>query len=417
LLLAFVFLLMALAGGQGAAYASGPSPDPLQEQAVIDQARSQLGSNLADALAAQDQLRQSLADNSAQQQTVQGQIADVEAKIAVLDAEIAAAQQREAFLALRIDAERAQLTQLARAIYVAPTSVLLVLGEARSLSDLLSRVADLNVAGARASEVKRSLAMDLAEQQRQRKQEQDARAAQVIQQDQLDLELAQLKDLQAQQEKSMADLDTKIAQTRYELGRLNTQSAQLAQQITDMLTQQEDALIAAAMQAVWTQVQLWTQSNSVGQIPTSAGHSTKYRFIWPEPQAQISQPFGPTQLAFEPPYGGFAHFHSGIDLTEPFGSLVYAADDGLVALVGSSTSGYGNYIVIAHSGGLDTLYGHLSAALVKAGQTVSQGQTIGLEGSTGNSTGPHLHFELRINQKPIDPALYLPPGAPSPYKV
>jgi murein DD-endopeptidase MepM/ murein hydrolase activator NlpD len=417
LLLAFVFLLMALAGGQGAAYASGPSPDPLQEQAVIDQARSQLGSNLADALAAQDQLRQSLADNSAQQQTVQGQIADVEAKIAVLDAEIAAAQQREAFLALRIDAERAQLTQLARAIYVAPTSVLLVLGEARSLSDLLSRVADLNVAGARASEVKRSLAMDLAEQQRQRKQEQDARAAQVLQQDQLDLELAQLKDLQAQQEKSMADLDNKIAQTRYELGRLNTQSAQLAQQITDMLTQQEDALIAAAMQAVWTQVQLWTQSNSVGQIPTSAGHSTKYRFIWPEPQAQISQPFGPTQLAFEPPYGGFAHFHSGIDLTEPFGSLVYAADDGLVALVGSSTSGYGNYIVIAHSGGLDTLYGHLSAALVKAGQTVSQGQTIGLEGSTGNSTGPHLHFELRINQKPIDPALYLPPGAPSPYKV
>lgn len=417
LLLAFVFLLMALAGGQGAALASGPSPDPLQEQAVIDQARSQLGSNLADALAAQDQLKQSLADNSAQQQTVQGQIADVEAKIAVLDAEIAAAQQREAFLALRIDAERAQLTQLARAIYVAPTSVLLVLGEARSLSDLLSRVADLNVAGARASEVKRSLAMDLAEQQRQRKQEQDARAAQVIQQDQLDLELAQLKDLQAQQEKSMADLDTKIAQTRYELGRLNTQSAQLAQQITDMLTQQEDALIAAAMQAVWTQVQLWTQSNSVGQIPTSAGHSTKYRFIWPEPQAQISQPFGPTQLAFEPPYGGFAHFHSGIDLTEPFGSPVYAADDGLVALVGSSTSGYGNYIVIAHSGGLDTLYGHLSAALVKAGQTVSQGQTIGLEGSTGNSTGPHLHFELRINQKPIDPALYLPPGAPSPYKV
>jgi murein DD-endopeptidase MepM/ murein hydrolase activator NlpD len=416
-LLVLVLVLMALAGGQGAASAAGQPPDPLQEQAVIDQVRTQLGSNLADALAAQDQLRQSLADNAAQQQTVQGQIADVEAKIAVLDAEIAAAQQREAFLALRIDAERAQLTQLARAIYVAPTSVLVVLGEARSLSDLLSRVADFNAAGARASEVKRSLALDLVEQQIQRKQEQDARAAQVIQQAQLNSELAQLKDLEAQQEKSMADLDTKIAQTRYELWQLNTQSAQLAQQITDMLTQQEDALIAAAMQAVWTQVQLWTQSNSVGQIPTSAGHSTKYRFIWPEPQAQISQPFGPTQLALEPPYGGFAHFHSGIDLTEPFGSPVYAADDGVVALVGSSTSGYGNYVVIAHSGGLDTLYGHLSAALVKAGQTVSQGQTIGLEGSTGNSTGAHLHFELRIDQKPVDPALYLPPGAPSPYKV
>jgi len=384
---------------------------------VIDQIRAQLGGNLADALAAQDQLRQSLRDYAAQQQTVQAQIADVEAKIADLDVQIAAAQRREAYLALRIDGERAQLKQLARAIYVAPTSVLVVLGEAQSLSDLLSRIADLNVAGARASEVKRSLGMDLAEQQVQRKKEQDARAAQVKQQDQLDLELAQLRDLQAQQEKSMADLDTKIAQTRYELWRLNTQSAQLAQEITGMLTQQEDALIAAAMQAVWTQVQLWTQSNNVGQIPTSAGHSTKYRFIWPEPQAQISQAFGPSQLALEPPYGGYPHFHTGVDLVEPFGSPVYAADDGVVALVGSSSSGYGNYVVIAHSGGLDTLYGHLSAALVKVGQAVTQGQTVGLEGSTGNSTGPHLHFELRINQMPVDPTLYLPPGPPSAYKV
>ena len=72
--------------------------------------------------------------------------------------------------------------------------------------------------------------------------------------------------------------------------------------------------------------------------------------------------------------------------------------------------------MIVHAGGLDTLYGHLSTALVKVGQTVSQGTPVGLEGSTGNSTGPHLHFELRINQKPVNPAPYLPPGAPSPFK-
>jgi murein DD-endopeptidase MepM/ murein hydrolase activator NlpD len=87
----------------------------------------------------------------------------------------------------------------------------------------------------------------------------------------------------------------------------------------------------------------------------------------------------------------------------------------VVALVGVSSQGYGRYVVIAHPGGLDTLYGHLSASLVKVGQLVVQGQTIGLEGSTGNSTGPHLHFELRIKQQPIDPTPYLPPGAPSPY--
>jgi murein DD-endopeptidase MepM/ murein hydrolase activator NlpD len=74
-------------------------------------------------------------------------------------------------------------------------------------------------------------------------------------------------------------------------------------------------------------------------------------------------------------------------------------------------------VVIAHSGGWDTLYGHLSTSLVKVGQLVTQGQVVGLEGSTGNSTGAHLHFELRINQRPVDPRPYLPPGAPSPFRA
>jgi murein DD-endopeptidase MepM/ murein hydrolase activator NlpD len=284
------------------------------------------------------------------------------------------------------------------------------------LSDLLTRISDLNVAGSRANDIKTTLAHDLKELQIQRKKEQDARAAQVVQRDQLTAELTQLQALEATQKKSMAQLQTKIDETRSELVLLNRQSAQLAQQITDMLQQQEDAIIAAAMQAVWTQVQLWTQQNNVGPITTSPGHSTKYRFIWPEPHATLSQAFGPSTFWFEPPYGSFKHFHMGIDLVEPFGSTVYAADDGVVAVVGSSTSGYGNYVVLIHSGGLETLYGHLSTALVKVGQRVTQGQAVGLEGSTGNSTGPHLHFELRINQKPVDPTLYLPPGAPSPFK-
>jgi murein DD-endopeptidase MepM/ murein hydrolase activator NlpD len=387
--------------------------DPSQQLALIDQIRAQLGSNLADALAAQQQLRQSLQDNAAQQSALQDQIAAVQAKIADLDMQIAEAQRREVLLAAKIDSERGQLRQLARAIYEQPTSVLVVLAQARSLSELLTRVADLNVAGTHASDLKRSLSQDLAELQIQRQKEEDARAEQVKLREQLDSALAQLKDLQAQQESSVAQLDVKIEQTRTELWLINRQSTQLAQQVTDMLQQQQDAIISAAMQAVWTQVQLWSQSNNVGQIPASAGHSTKYRFIWPEPTSQISQRFGPSTFWFEPPYGGYPHFHTGVDLVAPFGTQVLAADDGVVALVGSSSSGYGNYVVIAHSGGLDTLYGHLATTLVKVGQAVSQGQPVGLEGSTGNSTGAHVHFELRINQKPIDPTPYLPPGAPS----
>jgi len=415
LLVALAFACLVLS--PSTATADSSSTDPQQQLALINQIRAQLGSNLADALAAQQQLRQSLQDNAAQQVVLQGKITDLQQKIADLETQIANSQRREAMLAQRIDTERQQLAQLARAVYVAPTSPLVVLAESSSLGDLLSRIADLNVAGSHATDVKNALAQDLAAQQVERQKEQDARDAEVKQRNDLADELSQLQVLQAQQDKSMAELEVKINQTRTELYLLNRQSTQLAQQVADMLQQQEDAIIAAAMQSVWTQVQLWTQSNNVGQIAASAGHSTKYRFIWPEPNAQISQPFGPSTFWFEPAFGGYPHFHTGIDLTEPFGSPVYAADDGIVALVGSSSSGYGNYVVIAHSGGLDTLYGHLSTALVKPGQLVVQGQPIGLEGSSGNSTGPHLHFELRINQTPVNPAPYLPPGQPSDYKA
>ncbi len=367
-LVALCLSVVVLVASPGAAMAAPSAPDPAHQKAVIDEIRAQLGSNLADAMAAQQQLKQSLINNTAQQQEVQAKIADAQQQIADLDDQIAASQLREAILGMKIDSERAQLRELARAIYTSPSSVLVILGQAQSLSDLLTRVSDLNAAGSRAADLKRELGADLIDQQNERIQQQVDRDAQVALRDQLSSELAQLRKLHMQQEKSMAQLEVKIAETRYEIAVLRSQSAKLAQSMADMLQQQQDAIIAAAMQSVWTQVQLWSQSNNVGQIPASAGHSTKYRFIWPEPKAVISQGFGPSHLVLEPPYGGFPHFHTGIDLVEPFGSPVYAADDGIVALVGASSNGYGRYVVIAHSGGLDTLYGHLSTSLVKVGQ-------------------------------------------------
>ena len=410
------FALVVLGGVSTSASAGSPQPDPASQLALIEQIRAQLGSNLADALAAQQQLRQSLQDNATQQAHVGQQIDDVQAKIADLDQQIAQDQAREAWLTDRIDSERAQLRQLARAAYESPGSVLITLAESRSLSDLFTRMADLNVAGSRATTIKASLDSDLSDLQSVLAKEQSDRDQQVALEGQLRDQLTQLKTLEAQQEKAMADLQVKIEETQSEMYLLNRQSVALAQAVTDMLQQQQDAIIASAMQSVWAQMQLWLQSNSVGQIAASAGHSTKYRFIWPEPTAQVSQGFGPTTFWFEPPYAGYPHFHTGLDLVAPFGSPVFAADDGVVALVGSSSSGYGNYVVIAHSGGFDTLYGHLSASLVKVGQSVTQGTVVGLEGSTGNSTGPHLHFELRVGQRPIDPTPYLPPGAPSPFR-
>jgi len=125
---------------------------------------------------------------------------------------------------------------------------------------------------------------------------------------------------------------------------------------------------------------------------------------------------------FEAAYAGFPHFHTGIDLAVPLGTPVFAAADGVVALARPMTDssgnlvGYGNYIVVQHDTGLKTLYGHLLAIGVKEGDVVKRGQLIGLVGSTGNSTGPHTHFEVRIDNSPVNPMQMLqdqvaPPAA------
>jgi murein DD-endopeptidase MepM/ murein hydrolase activator NlpD len=135
------------------------------------------------------------------------------------------------------------------------------------------------------------------------------------------------------------------------------------------------------------------------------------RLTWPMAQFQITQGFGPSDVALEPPLGPYRHFHYGVDISAPLGTSVVAAADGVVVAVGHTNVGYGNYVVIGHGGGIATLYGHLLDTTVKVGDVVMRGQEIGHEGSTGLSTGPHVHFELRLNDQVVDPMPYLPvPG-------
>ena len=108
------------------------------------------------------------------------------------------------------------------------------------------------------------------------------------------------------------------------------------------------------------------------------------------------------------PFGGRGYeFHEGQDIDAQYGTPVEAAAAGKVIIAGWQR-GYGNVIYLDHGKGLTTRYGHLSKIDVTVGQVVSQGQEIGLVGSTGRSTGPHLHYEVRINNQPVDPKKYLP---------
>jgi hypothetical protein len=99
-------------------------------------------------------------------------------------------------------------------------------------------------------------------------------------------------------------------------------------------------------------------------------------------------------------------YNGGIDYGCPTGTPVYAAAPGVVSRAGQDQTGYGTHIRIQHADGYLTLYGHLVDILVGSGQSVTQGQVIGRSDNTGNSTGPHLHFELRKGTTPVDPQLY-----------
>ena len=108
------------------------------------------------------------------------------------------------------------------------------------------------------------------------------------------------------------------------------------------------------------------------------------------------------------PFTGERRGHSGMDLAVPTGTSVRAALPGTVTVSTYNRGGYGYYVMIDHGGGLATLYGHCSQLLARVGQTVEAGDVIALSGSTGRSTGPHLHFEVRVNGERTNPRSYLP---------
>ncbi len=146
-----------------------------------------------------------------------------------------------------------------------------------------------------------------------------------------------------------------------------------------------------------------SDSSSEGTSSSSTSSSSSYgsgSFIWPVPYTHnITSEFGMR----------WGRLHGGIDIADGgvYGQSIVAADSGTVILAGNQGDGYGNYVIIDHGNGYKTLYGHMSSVAAYTGQQVSQGEVIGYVGSTGNSTGPHLHFEIRVNDVQTDPLGYV----------
>jgi LysM repeat protein len=135
-----------------------------------------------------------------------------------------------------------------------------------------------------------------------------------------------------------------------------------------------------------------------GPVPKDAKQGTGV-FVWPV-TGRITDRFGFRTIS--------GRWHNGLDIAGPSGSAVRAADSGFVVFAGWQGSGYGNLVIIDHRNGFVTYYAHLSTYYVNAGQSVGKGAVIAARGSTGNSTGPHLHFEIRYNGARKNPEMYLP---------
>ncbi len=205
-------------------------------------------------------------------------------------------------------------------------------------------------------------------------------------------------------EVSIQDEQQQQAQERTQLGALASERSNLValadsnrRRIATQVTNMEDL---TAAQEAQLEALIRQRAREIGQAVGIAGApiSSNGTFSWPL-TGPITSPFGWR----ENPFGGGPDFHPGLDIGVPVGTTVCAAAAGTV-IMAQWYGGYGNYILIDNGNHYSTGYGHLSAFYVTVGQVVRRGQAIAASGDTGYSTGPHLHFEIRYNGKPIDPA-------------
>jgi len=390
---------------------ASPSASPAGQSLQNRQAQGQLIGDLTAAEAHALMLEKSLSQSQLGLVALGQQILDAQRQISKLDASIAAVTAQHAEVSARLAADRNQLATTVRRLYKHQDSFFVSLIRAGGFGGLLETLGYSNVLVDRERAMVRTIQADevaLAHAQatlvRSRATKNDVLNGMV----QSRATLAQAIDTeQSLQTQLQATIDEALAA----LDAMQSDTPEMAARRAALQRIKTDSILSQIEQAVFAQqnIQLTAQLVATDPVLTATG-----KLLWPIPHATVSQGFGPTGYVFEAAYAGFAHFHTGIDLSVPLGTPVFAAADGVVVLARPMTDaagalvGYGNCIIIQHDAGLKTLYGHLLAIGVKEGEQVKRGQLIGLVGSTGNSTGPHTHFEVRIDNSPVDPLQMLP---------
>ena len=217
---------------------------------------------------------------------------------------------------------------------------------------------------------------------------QSAREAVAAAKEELESQKAALAADEAAVDAAIAEIDRQAAEYEAQLAALAAQADELESQIASA-QKEYDAAVAA-------------EKASAAQEPSSG--TGRIGMIWPTTSSRITSYFGRRNS----PTAGASSYHQGLDIGASKGSAIYAAASGTVSDAGYN-SARGNYVVVSHGNGISTVYMHCSALYVSAGQSVSQGQTIAAVGSTGISTGPHLHFGVIEDGSYVNPLNYVSP--------
>lgn len=200
-----------------------------------------------------------------------------------------------------------------------------------------------------------------------------------------------LSEKQDEYEAEKVELEAKIAEASAMIEQLEAEISTNYDLYLEVLAQEE--ALESDIQNKIAELERQEAASSI----TSTGS-----YIWPLPGYSPGSAYG---WRMHPIFNEM-RFHAGEDIGAPSGTPILAADSGVASVYPDNGNGYGNYIMINHGGGRVTLYAHMSAFAISGGATVTQGQVIGYVGSTGNSTGPHLHFEVRVNGATTDPKQY-----------
>jgi len=336
-------------------------------------------------LSQERQLQSQIASLDSQLQAVQVQIDQETAKLVQLGQQVDLAKEQLALKQAELAQHIADFGHRMRIMYKSgQVSGLELVFSAANFTDLMNRIFFFN-------DIVREDRRQLGELQKERA------AIEVMK---ADLEAKQAQ--QAQVVKQIQDQKTQLQAIRDQRAASVKQIAAIEARFQQMLADMEAQ--RAALQA---------QIASLIHESFRARSSGKWK--WPI-DGVITQGFGCTTYPFEPydPSCPSHHFHSGLDIATDYGTPVHAADGGIVHNFtmgcgwGGGLCGYGRYVVMVHAGGFTTLYGHLSGWAVGDGVQVDKDTVIGYEGSTGNSTGPHVHFEIDLAGTPVDPLAYLP---------